>query len=234
MVNYHAMLGLKVNLSKRWWAQGQLGVGYSGFFREGGEAIFSSPTWYPMRMLHYGLAYDIPIHVRGVDVPADFTPDKLPTPSKFSILAHISLPINLIAPPRIERFSAGLGYDLHPKIALTLRHQFIQTDFGLKYGKSLVGVRWTPGAGRGLRWVGSLEAGHWGGYLNFVSLQYSYGLMVGQQLQLPIVPGIAVEAGLQYAILKTFSPQSPASSDFETTLGLVIRPGAWRKQVRGE
>jgi hypothetical protein len=232
-LNYHASLGVKIKLAKHWWAQGQLGVGYTGFFRVRWEPIFV-PAWYPMRMLHYGLAYDIPIHVRGADAPAAAPSGEPARRGRFSILMHIGLPINLLAPPSIERFTAGLGYDLHPKLALTLRHQVVQTDFGLKYGKSLVGVRWMPGTGSGLRWVGSLEAGHWGGYLNFSTFKKSIGVMAGQHLQYPCFPGVVVDVGLQYAVVKTLRPQSPAGSDFETSLGLVIRPGAWRRQERDE
>jgi hypothetical protein len=229
-LNYHVSLGVKLKIARRWWAQGQLGVGYTGFFREGGSQVFAE-RWVPMRMLHYGLAYDIPIHVRGTDAP-DIVPayDRAAS-GRFSILMHIGLPIGLLAPPRIERFTAGLGYDLHPKLALTLRHQAIQTDFGLKYGKSLVGVRWMPGTGRGLRWVGSLEVGHFSNYFNAGYRYYAVGVTVGQHLNLPLTRWLALDCGLQYGIFKVPRPLNPAGSDFEVNLGLVIRPGAWRNQL---
>jgi hypothetical protein len=230
-LNFHPSIGIKINTRKNIWMQGQLGIGYSGFFRSDGKPLFV-PTWNPTRMLQVGVGYDMPLRRRSeVDAPE---PDDLvvvqASAGKFSLLLHTGLQINTLAPPSFERFTAGMGYYMHPRLGLTLRHQAIRTINGLKYGKSLIGVRWTPGQGNGLRWVGSLEAGHWGSLLNFRSPIGAFGVMVGQHLQYPILTGVAVDIGLQYALLKAPQPLQPTSSDFETSLGLVIRPGAWRKR----
>jgi hypothetical protein len=230
-LNLHLSIGFQNYFSPRWSVQGQLGIGYAGYFRINGEPFFT-PTWLPTRMLHVGLGYDLPLRQRPgpIESVADM---QLPETSsgRFSLLLHTGLQINTLAPPSFERFTAGLAYDVHPRIGLTLRHQAVRTSDGLKYGKSLLGVRWMPGQGDGLRWLGSLEAGHWGSVLNFRSPIGAFGVVVGQHLQYPILSGIAVDLGLQYALLKAPQPLQPASSDFETSLGLVIRPGAWRKRI---
>jgi hypothetical protein len=230
-LNLHAAIGIKIMSRKNCWMQGQLGLGYSGFFRSDGKPIFV-PTWIPTRMLQVGVGYDMPLRRRneGVAPETDLLAFLPALTGKFSLLLHTGLQINYLAPPSFERFTAGLAYDVHPRLGLTLRHQAVRTINGLKYGKSLIGVRWMPGDGSGLRWVGSLELGHWGSALNFRSPIGAFGVMVGQHLQYPIFTGIAVDIGLQYALLKAPQPLQPASSDFETSLGLVIRPGAWRKR----
>lgn len=229
MINGALSIGLKCYLLPRISAEGQLGIGYGGYFRQNGEPFFTT-TWLPTRMLHFGMAFDFPVPARKLEMVATDKPSSSLRVGKFSLLLQTGLQINTLAPPSFERFTAGLAYDVHPRLGLTLRHQAVRTINGLKYGKSLLGVRWMPGTGTGLRWVGSLEAGHWGSTLNFRSPIGAIGVMVGQHLQYPILSGVAVDLGLQYAILKAPQPLQPASSDFETGLGLVIRPGAWRKR----
>jgi hypothetical protein len=230
-LNYHVSAGIKLRLSGRLWAQGQLGVGYTGFFREGGSQVFAE-KWIPMRMLHWGIAYDIPIKKPASDEPPTAPPvDGKPELGRLSVMFHAGLPISLFAPPSFERFTGGLGCNLHPKLTLTVRHQAIRTSLGLKYGKTMAGVRWMPGGGRHVRWIGSLEIGHFGSLFSSGPRAYAVGVTAGQHLNIPVTQWLALDCGLQYGIFKVPSPLNPAGSDFETSLGLVIRPGAWRKRI---
>lgn len=223
--NFHLSLGLKLRLYRSFWLQGQLGSGYSGFFRPGGKPIFV-PTWVPVETFQYGICYDIPLQEQ---TPSPQFPQKdavhYGIGARFFFLFHVGIPINILAPPAINRFTAGLGFDLSPPLALTARHQAIRTFAGLKYGKTQVGLRWMPGHRNGLRWIGSLEAGHVGSILNPQSPIGAIGITAGQHLQYPLKRWGALDAGFQYSWMKAPQPLQPSTTDFEINLGLVVWPG---------
>lgn len=221
-------IGAKLKLYRSLWMQGQLGAGYSSFFRPGGSPVFI-PTWVPLFMLQYGLCYDIPLQKRA---PTPSYPARDTTHHKagerFSLLFHAATGIELFTRPSVSRFTGGIGFDLTPNLTLTARHQAIRTFAGLKYGKTQLGVRWMPGHRPGLRWIGSLEAGHVGSLLNIQTPIGAIGITAGQHLQYPITRWIAVDAGFQYSWIKAPRPLQPYTDDFEINMGLVFRPGRFK------
>jgi hypothetical protein len=224
----HASIGLRLQLYHNLWLQGQLGAGYSGFFRPGGTPFFK-PAWVPLRMIQGGLNYDIALGNQGTR-DAEVLPlqGKPNFADRFSLIFHTGIQINRFAPPSLERFTGGFGFDVLPSLTLTARHQAVRTVDGLVYGKSLLGVRWMPGKGKGMRWVGGFEMGHYGPDVNSQSYQYAIGATFSQHLQYPITRWLALDAGFQYSKIKVPEPLNPASSDFEINLGLVFRPGRFR------
>jgi hypothetical protein len=227
--NFYVSFGAKLRLYRSLWLQGQLGAGYSGFFRPGGKPIFV-PTWVPLYSYHYGICYDIPLRksIGPIYVPPRDTTHRN-AGDRFSVLLHVGVPINIfLGPPDFNRFTGGIGFDLTPTVALTARHQAIRTPLGLKYGKTQLGMRWMPGHRPGMRWIGSLEAGHVGSLLNTQAPVWAIGITAGQHLQFPLTRWIALDAGFQYSWIRAPRPLQSSTEDFEVNLGLVFRPGRFR------
>lgn len=229
--NFYVSLGAKLRLYRSLWLQGQLGAGYSGFFRPGGKPIFV-PTWVPLYSYNYGISYDIPLRKSKSAGPIYFPPRDTTHSNagdRFSLLLHAGIPINIfLGPPDFNRFTGGIGFALTPNVTLTARHQAIRTPQGLTYGKTQLGVRWMPGHRPGMRWIGSLEAGHVGSILNTQAPIGAIGITAGQHLHFPMSRWIALDAGFQYSWIRAPRPLQSYTEDFEVTLGLVFRPGRFR------